>query len=553
MDFLQCLLPGSNLLRLENCEIDTETQHLTLSVSSTQTLAPCPLCSTPTQRIHSRYERTLTDLPCVNFSLTLVIQVCKFFCDNSDCLRRIFTERILEVAAPWARKTVRLTQQLQEIGLALGGAAGARLGRQLGYSICGSTLLNHLRKLPLPEVETPKILGVDDFAFRKGRQYGTVLVDLEQHQPIALLPDRKAETLADWLKQHPGVEVLSRDRSKAYKSGMTQGAPEAMQVADRFHLVQNLGETVEKVLSSYGAELKAIEEKQRQTSVSASPEVVVVSAKPTATAAAQQQIQAGHQRRIEQQQEIKKLREQGWSQKAIAQAVGVSIRTVQRYLSQPDLPETSLNRSTFGVSLLDPYKPELLEWWNAGINQPKVLMALLQQKGYTGSQRTLTRYISQLREAQGLPPTRTRPAKNLAKVIDPQLPPLTARRAAYLILLKEDNRDSEETEVLERLVTQHPDLATAVDLADEFLQLLRQQQADAFDGWLMKALKSPLKPFQKFAEGLFEDYAAVKASMMSDVSNGPVEGLINRLKMLKRQMYGRADLDLLSKRFIMAH
>lgn len=138
-------------------------------------------------------------------------------------------------------------------------------------------------------------------------------------------------------------------------------------------------------------------------------------------------------------------------------------------------------------------------------------------------------------------------------MIDPQLPPLTARRAAYLILLKEDNRDPEETELLERLVTQHPDLTIAVDLADEFLQLLRQQQADAFDGWLIKALTSSLKPFQKFAEGLFEDYAVVKASMMSEVSNGPVEGLINRLKMVKRQMYGRVGLDLLSKRFIMAH
>ncbi len=159
----------------------------------------------------------------------------------------------------------------------------------------------------------------------------------------------------------------------------------------------------------------------------------------------------------------------------------------------------------------------------------------------------------QLREAQGLPPKRVQSTQKLPKVIEPQTPPLTARRATYLILLKEENRKPEETELLERLVTQHPDLATAVELAEEFLQLLRQQQAEAFDSWLMKALKSPLKSFEKFAEGLFEDYAAIKASMMSEVSNGPVEGLINRLKMLKRQMYGRAGLELLSKRFIMTH
>ena len=279
--FLQYLLPSSTLLRLEHCEIDIDNYHLTLSVSSTQISAQCPLCSTPTRRVHSRYERTLADLPCVSFSLTLVMQVYKFFCDHTACIRRIFTERLPEVAAPWARKTIRLVHRLQTIGLALGGAAGARLSHQVGCGVCGSTLLNHLKKLSLPQFEVPKILGVDDFALRKGRQYGTILVDLERHQPIALLADRKAETLADWLSQHPGVEVLSRDRATAYKSGMAQGAPKALQVADRFHLVQNLGETLEKVFSSYGTELKAVEQQQRQAG--AATGTVVMTAKPTAT------------------------------------------------------------------------------------------------------------------------------------------------------------------------------------------------------------------------------------------------------------------------------
>ena len=502
--------------------------------------------------IHSRYQRTVADLPCVNFSLTLLLQVCKFFCPNPDCARRIFTERLAEVVAPWARKTARLVEHLQSIGLALGGAAGARLGIRLGYFGCGSTLLNHLRQLPLPQFEVPKVLGVDDFAFRKGRQYGTILVDLERHQPIALLGDRKAKTLADWLRDHPGVEVVSRDRSPTYKSAISEGAPEAIQVADRFHLVENLSEVLEKTLSDYSGELKAVEQAQHQALTTRSADTVVVSAKPTATQKAQQQTQTAHQQRIQRQQTIKRLHEQQWSQAAIAKEVGVSIRTVQRYLSQPDLPEAPARRSTFGKGSLDPYKQQLLEWWNAGIRQPQALMSLLQQQGYTGSERTLQRYISRLRDAQGLPPVRIQPVNPLPKVIDPQLPPLTPKRAAYLMVLRPENRAPEETALLEQLVHQHPDLATIVELADEFLQLLRQQQVNALDDWLSKAITSTFKSFQTFAKGLLGDYAAVKASLATAVSNGPVEGLNNRLKMLKRQMYGRAGLDLLTKRFIMA-
>lgn len=194
---------------------------------------------------------------------------------------------------------------------------------------------------------------------------------------------------------------------------------------------------------SYGTELKAIEQKQRQ----AATETVVVTAKPTATVNAQQQTHAVHQRRGKQQQELRKLHEQQWSQIAIAQAVGVSVRTVRRFRRLPNLSATPPRRRSFGRSLLDSYKPALLAWWNAGIKQLRLLMTLLQQQGYTGSQRTLTRHISRLREAQGLPPTRVQPIKDLPQVIAPQSPPLTARRATYLILQREDNRAPEDTEL----------------------------------------------------------------------------------------------------------
>ena len=166
MELFQCLLPSLNLLHLDSYDRLPGEHRLTLNLTSTQTRAAYPVCGQPSHRIHSHYTRTLADLPCVAFSLILMVQVGKCFCSNPDCHHRIFTERLPEVAAPWARKTVRFIQQLQSIGLALGGAVGARLSHRFGYAIGGSTLLNQLGKLELPSFETPKVLGVDDFAFR---------------------------------------------------------------------------------------------------------------------------------------------------------------------------------------------------------------------------------------------------------------------------------------------------------------------------------------------------------------------------------------------------
>ncbi|MCY7275375.1 MAG: transposase family protein, partial [Phormidesmis sp. CAN_BIN44] len=173
MELLQHFLPDSQQIYLESWQLDRVNTHLQAMVSSTQRMAECPVCKGISRRIHSRYERTLEDLTLAQHRLTLQVQVRKFFCLNSACIRRVFTERIPEIAAPWARKTVRLVQRLQSIGLALGGAAGTRLADQLGYQASGSTLLNQISQLPLPSFKTPKLLGVDDFAFRKGRQYGT--------------------------------------------------------------------------------------------------------------------------------------------------------------------------------------------------------------------------------------------------------------------------------------------------------------------------------------------------------------------------------------------
>jgi transposase len=552
LEFLQYLLPSQDHLHLKQWELDHSTNHLTLTVSSIQTVTACPLCQTPTQRIHSHYERRLQDLPCVQFGVTLLLQVRKFFCVNDACKRRLFTERLPQVTVPWARRTCRLADRLIAIGLALGGAAGERLSYRLGYGIRDSTLLYLLAQLPLPAIVVPQTLGVDDFAFRKRQSYGTILVDLDQKsRPIGLLAGREAETLAEWLKQHPGIEVLSRDRAAGYRSGMSQGAPDAVQVADRFHLLQNLAKVLEQTLGTHLQALKAVDTAQRLTGVDHATEAVVVL--PPTTASLPKVKQLAQQRRVQRvktYETVRDLHQQGWSLGAIAQKVGVSTRTVQRYLHTASFPERQ-ERSDRGRSLLSPYKPYLLEQYNEGRRRVKTLFWDIQKQGYTGSYMTVVRYIRQLAQAQGVELRRYPTGRQLPKVVDPQRPTLTARRAAFLVLRHPETLETDEQQVIERLVKQ-PELATAVELAQGFIHLVRQRQPEQLDIWLEQAKESHLAPMVRFAQSLREDYDAVRAGVTLSTSNGPVEGQINRLKMLKRQMYGRAGIDLLSRRFLLA-
>jgi transposase len=552
MELPIALLPKSPPLHLETWSVDEATAQLTIQVTSTRPLGHCPVCRCSTRRIHSRYERTVADLSWAHLRVTVRLRVRKFFCTNGRCLRRIFTERLPQLVAPWARRTQRLARALGHIGLALGGAAGARLSQQLGLRVSRNTLLRILGRLPLPSLCTPTVLGVDDFALRKRQTYGTVLIDLKRHRPVALLPDRTAKTLAHWLQQHPGVQVISRDRAKAYAEGARQGAPGALQVADRFHLLQNLAEALDQVFTTHGKTLDAVNAALRQQPVPLPTGGVAVSVGPsiTVTPAQQRAVQRqGHRQSVYEQ--VWALHRQGWTLAAIAQRLGLSPRTVQRDLRTTTFPGRK-RRSDCGRSLLDPYKTTLLERWNAGCHTARRLFRALRGEGYTGSYTLVAAYVRRLRQAQGLASGQRCSPPSLPSVAEPPCKPLTPRRATWLVLRRGEQRTDEEAQQLSLLRTQQAELAEAIDLAQDFARLVRLRQPTQFDPWLARAILSKASALQRFAKGLTDDYAAIKAGITRRWSNGPVEGQINRLKMLKRQMFGRAGLDLLSRRFVLA-
>ena len=229
------LLPDATAVQLDSVEGDANSIVLTITMVSAT--VDCPQCQQPATKVHSRYVRTLADLPWATLSVQLRLTVRKFFCHNPACARRIFAEQPPNLVVPFARRTNRLRVEQQQLALAHGGEAGARTARRLKMPLSPDTLLRLARRALLPPLAAPQVIGVDEWSYRRGRSYGTIVVDLERHRAIALLPDRSAESFATWLKEHPSITVISRDRAGTYANGARQGAPQATQVADRFHLL----------------------------------------------------------------------------------------------------------------------------------------------------------------------------------------------------------------------------------------------------------------------------------------------------------------------------
>jgi transposase len=533
---------------------------VTIRAISEATDVRCPVCGEPSDRVHSRYERTLGDLPWARFAVRLQVQVRRFVCENRTCPRTIFAERLAGIAPVFARRTDRQRGRLTDIAVALGGEAGARLAAKHGMPVSPDTLLRLIRDAADRERPTPAVLGVDDWAIHKGLTYGTILVDLERHRPVDLLPDRSSESLAAWLKAHPGVAVIARDRGGAYAEGAREGAPNAVQVADRWHLVDNLADALENFFRGKGSCLKAAaaalvaqaQEQARGRDDEAAPSLSdgVYQGKrrhPQPERWRERQAAAavvGVARRRAKYEQARALRAKGASVAQIARTVGASRMTVYKYLREG--PPQRKRHSVHGRQrVLEPWEPYLLTRWEDGCRMATVLWREIRAQGFAYSLTNVQRFVNQLRR-EGPPPA-GRPRTALTQ---PHGPP--PRRVVALVLRRPEQRTEEQRAYLKLLCTEDPAIAAAVDLAEDFLVMLRRREGERLAAWLDAAEASDVDELTRFAAKLRTDQAAVQAGLTLRWSNGQTEGQVTKLKLVKRQGYGRAKVDLLRKRLLRA-
>lgn len=540
------LFPSCPDLLLE--EITCEGQTLFLTVRSSKQTVACSVCEHVAVKVHSRYTRSLADLSLMEYAVVLRVQVRRFFCSNPACARTTFAEPFADLAVAHARRTSRQARRLSAIAKELGGRPAARESENVQMPVSRHTMLRLLRYAPAPAAPAVRILGVDDWSIRKGQTYGTLLVDLQAHRIVDVLPDREAQTLQTWLAAHPEVEVVSRDRAGAYAQGARKGAPQAQQVTDRFHLLLNLDDALKRLFERKQEAL--LEEAQQQhsflkSSLSADgpAEADTSSAPLTATAIGKQ---ARRAQRLSRYEEVMQLHEQGASQVTIAALMGLHRETVRRYLNAPGFPEIKRPGKR---SRLDPYKEYLKQRWAQGEHNGKRLVGELRERGYRQGETIVYDYLRTLRKLpEGRDPSEVH--KDITSDSTAQKA-LSAREAAWLFVCNPQKLRIFQAARLDHLRVTNEDLGLAYQLAQDFRMMVTKRQAHVLGRWLEEAKASGIKELQRLASGIYRDFDAVRAALATEYSNGQTEDKVNKLKCIKRQMYGRANFDLLRQHMLL--
>ena len=534
------------LAGLDVHRVEDTGDAVVVSASCTASPACCPGCGSVSARVHGGYSRTVADGAAGGRPVLVLLRVLRFLCTDLSCPRATFAVQADGLTSRYCRRSVPLTAMLTGFGLELAGRAGARLAGRLGIAVHPSTVLRLVMALPDPDVTSaPEVTGVDDFALRKGHVYGTVLVDMGTGDVADLLPDREAATVEAWLKAHPGAAVICRDRAGAYAEGARAGAPGAVQVADRWHLWHNLAEYAQKTAGRHRGCLLAAshaapagdDREGEAPSRESCPE-------PGGQVPPDGFLDVcGRERRLvtrtrERYAGIRARLDDGQSLSAISRATGLDRGTVQRFARARSVDEL-LVRAVTRETKLDEFKPYLCRRWNEGARDASVLHAELRRQGWNGSAQAVRRYLAPFRKTD-------------AKPGPPPAAPKT-RQVTRLLLTRPDHLQPGEQAQLADIRAQCPHLDSLAGHVTAFAEMMTGLTGDTgLDAWLTAVEADDQPELRSFATGIRKDKEAVINGLTLPYSSGRVEGTVNKIKMIKRQMYGRAGFPLLRKR-VMLH
>jgi len=510
--------------------------------------ACCPRCGQESGRVHGGYARTVADGAAGGRPVLIVLQVRRFRCRNPACPAVTFAEQAEGVSARYRRRSVPLLAMLAGFGLELAERAAARLAGTLGIAVHPATVLRLVAAAPEPEVTAaPEVLGVDDFALAKGQVYGTVLVDMRTGDVADLLPDREAATLEAWLTAHPGAGIICRDRAGNYAEGARAGAPDAIQVADRWHLWHNLAEYAQKTVARHRGCLK--DQPGGDADGDAAPDSAdTLEQEPPRQAGGAQVAPdgfldaCGRERRLvirtrERYAEIRGRLDAGESLSAISRVTGLDRKTVQRFARAGSIDEL-LGKATSRESKLDEFTPYLHQRWNEGVTDAAALHAELQQRGWAGSEQTVRRYVRPFRQALTAPG----PAPAVPKT----------RQITRWLLTRPDHLKAHEQAQLEAIRARCPHIDALAGHVTAFAEMMTARTGSRdLEAWLAAVEADDQAGLRSFTVGIRNDQQAVINGLTLHWNSGKVEGTVNKIKMIKRQMYGRAGFDLLRKRVIL--
>jgi transposase len=488
----------------------------------------CRDCGTPSARVHDRYRRCLQDLACGGRPVQVELEVRRLICDNPACPVATFAEQVEGLTARHQRRTAGLRSLLERVALALAGRAGSRLARVLGAVVSRFTLIRLVRAMPDPEIGQVTVLGVDDWAKRRGQSYASVLVDMDSHRVIDILPDREAGTFAGWLRAHPGVQLICRDRAGGYALGAREGAPGAQQVADRWHMWDDLGDYVKKTVAAHHGCIKDHHAVPGQAAADQAPDPQQAAGQATAAHAGNRARVVRARQRYEQ---VQKLKAEGKRIAAITRELRLAPGTARRYFHAQSAGELVAASLAGWPSMLDDYKPHLHQRWNEGCTNIGQLHREVKALGFRGSYATVYAYLA--------------PFKGKAA---PAVPgPPKVRRITSWIRRRPGNLDADEQLKLNQVRAACPHLDALRGHVEEFAKMLTGRHGERLGTWIAAVRADDLPHLHTFANGLERDHAAVLAGLTLPYSSGAVEGKVGKIKFLKRLMFGRANYDLLRK------